>query len=79
MRENKTFLKAYRNYRELLADAENVTDHDELIRLDRIKRMPESVRAVLEQRATEIMTTVMVLEQERDEIMDYLNGEVLTT
>lgn len=70
------FLKAYRDYRELLADADNVKDHDELLRLERIRQTPESVRRVLELREEDIFNQVMELELERDEILSFLNGEV---
>lgn len=70
------FMKAYRDYRELLADQENVRDHDEILRLERIKAIPESARKLMQDRVDTISRAVQSLEKERDELIDFLNGEV---
>ena len=69
------FVKAHRNYRELLADRDNIKDHDEMIRLYRIEAIPEAVRVILENRAADLREEIMRLEKERDQIINFLNGE----
>ena len=67
--------KRYRSYAELLADADNVTDAKEMLRLSRICKIPTAARSVLEQRVMKIDPEIVVLEAERDSIINFLNGE----
>lgn len=68
-------LKLYRPYFTLLNLGDDELTHDEKKRLVNIKKIPYTVQATLESRAEELQKKVMALEAERDEIIDFLNGE----
>lgn len=69
------FVKAHRNYRELLADRDNIKDHDEMIRLYRIEAVPETVRVILENRAADLKDEIRQREHDLAIILSFLNGE----
>lgn len=65
----------YRTAEELLKEPEDMTDKEKE-RLKRIKAIPESVRDLCKAEVENLRRQVMELEKRRDEIIDFLNGEI---
>ena len=65
----------YRPYKELLSADEATLSADEMMRLHRIKEIPDAVRKIVIRRIEEITDAVTTLSKEADILHDYLNGE----
>ena len=68
-------IKSYRTYHQLLTLDEYELSSYEKERLANIRKIPDKVRETLEIRAEELRKNIIDLEAERDNIIDFLNGE----
>ena len=63
-----------RTYYELLTMNKDMLTYDEKKQLERAERIPPSARTACESRLTRITAEIVKLEEERDELADFLNG-----
>lgn len=63
-----------KTYYELLTMDRNVLTEDDRRQLERAERIPPSARTVCEARISKITAEIVKLEEERDELADFLNG-----
>ena len=54
-----------------------MTDTEILVKYERIKAIPESVRELCQREIANLRSQVMELEKRSDEIIDFLNGEAV--
>lgn len=73
--EQNEELKPYRSFEQLQSADSADMSNDELTRYFRAKRIPSSVRLLLQKTVEEMRKQVMDLEKTIDETIDFLNGE----
>lgn len=63
-----------KTYYDLLTKPAMELTYDEKRQLERADKIPPSARSICEARVTKITAEIVKLEEERDELVDWLNG-----